>query len=366
MQIEFVDLKRQHQSIKQDVLREISKVLDDMQLFLGPNTLALDEEFARYCGADFGIGVGSGTEALHLALRACGVGQGDEVITVANTFFATVEAIAAVGARPVFVDINSRSFNMDESQIEAKITAKTRAIIPVHLYGQPANMDPILELARLYDLKVIEDACQAHGAKYKGRSVGTLGDAGCFSFYCAKNLGAYGEAGMIVTADPDVARKCLMLRNHGQDVRYYHPLLGVNGRIDEIQAAVLRVKLPYLDSWNNGRRAKAQRYRDGLPPSVVVPEEMDWGTHVYHLFVIRTEQRDKLQEYLRSRGVATGIHYPVPIHQQEACRRYHDAEVSLPVTDEVTRQILSLPMYPELREQEIDYVCSCVSDFCRL
>jgi dTDP-4-amino-4,6-dideoxygalactose transaminase len=277
MFIPFVDLKKQYQTIRAEVLAGIGEALDGMQLFLGQNVQAFEAEFARYCGAEFAIGVGSGTEALHLSLRACEVGQGDEVITVSNTFFATVEAIALVGARPVFVDIDPETYNMAPSQIESKITSKTRAILPVHLYGHPADMGPILELARAYNLKVIEDACQAHGAEYQGCRTGSLGDVGCFSFYFTKNLGAYGEAGMIVTSDPDIARKSKMLRDHGQDAKYRHHLLGVNGRLDEIQAVGLRVKLPHLDEWNERRRSLAQAYEAGLPSSLVKPQEMPWA-----------------------------------------------------------------------------------------
>ena len=286
-----------------------------------------------------------------------------EVITVANTFFATVEAIALAGARPIFVDIDPETFNVDTSQIESKITERTKAILPVHLYGQPADMDPIVELARKYGLRVIEDACQAHGAGYRGRHAGTLGDAGCFSFYCSKNLGAYGEAGMIVTSDPEIAEKCQMLRNHGQDVRYYHAHLGVNSRIDEIQAAILRVKLPHLDGWNENRRELARIYWERLPSAVIKPREMEWARHVYHLYVIRTPLREQLQSYLHERGVATGIHYPVPIHLQKACRDYCGEPASLPVTEQVTSEILSLPMYPELTAGEVEYVCDCVNEF---
>jgi dTDP-4-amino-4,6-dideoxygalactose transaminase len=364
MQIPFVDLKKQYEGIREEVLVEIAKALDGMQLFLGPNVQAFDDEFARYCGAEFGIGVGSGTEALHLALQACDVGRGDEVITVSNTFFATVEAIALTGARPVFVDIDPETFNMDASQIERCITEKTRAILPVHLYGHPADMDPIMELARAHGLKVIEDACQAHGAEYRGRRAGSMGDVGCFSFYYGKNLGAYGEAGMVVTSDHEVAHRCRMLRNHGQGVRYYHSLMGVNGRLDEVQAAVLRVKLPHLDEWNDKRRTLAVEYGRGLPSSVMKPGEMAWAKHVYHLYVIKTPERDRLRSYLESRGVASGIHYPVPIHLQDAYRSYCGGNaVSLPVTEEVTAEILSLPIYPELTIEQLDHVCSCIRDF---
>jgi len=363
-QVPLVDLRKQYEAIKEEVLVEIAKVLDSMQLFLGPNVQAFDDEFASFCGAEFGVGVGSGTEALHLALLGCGVGPGDEVITVSNTFFATTEAIALVGAKPVFVDIDPATFNMDASQIEGCITRQTKAILPVHLYGHPVDMDPIMELARSHGLSVVEDACQAHGAEYKGRRVGSIGDAGCFSFYCGKNLGAYGEGGMIVTSDQEIARKCRMLRNHGQDIRYYHPLMGVNGRLDEIQAAVLRVKLPHLDGWNDKRRVLAEEYEARLPSSVARPIEMPWAKHVYHLYVVRTAERDRLRSYLESQGVATGIHYPVPIHMQVAYRDYCDGSaVSLPVTEEVTSEILSLPIYPELTPEQLDHVCGCIREF---
>ena len=363
MHIPLVDLKRQYQAIKGEVLAEIGQALDGMQLFLGQNVQAFEAEFAGYSGTEFAIGVGSGTEALHLALLACGVGPGDEVITVSHTFFATVEAIALVGARPVFVDIDPETYGMDPSRIEERITGKTRAILPVHLYGHPAEMGPILELARAYNLKVIEDACQSHGAEYQGRRTGSLGDAGCFSFYFTKNLGAYGEAGMVVTSDPDIAGKCRVLRDHGQDIKYHHPLLGVNGRLDEIQAAVLKVKLPYLDGWNESRRSLARAYEVGLPSAVVKPKEMPWAKHVYHLYVIRTPERDQLRAWLEARGVASAMHYPIPVHLQEACRGYWGDGVSLPVTEQVVGEVLSLPIYPELGIDEVGYVCDCVGEF---
>jgi dTDP-4-amino-4,6-dideoxygalactose transaminase len=280
MHIPLVDLKRQYQDIKQEVLTGLERTLEGMQLFLGENVRAFESEFAAYCGTEHAIGVGSGTDALHLALLASGVGPGDEVITVSHTFFATTEAIHLVGARPVFVDIDPETYNIDPSQVERKISSHTRAILPVHLYGHPANMGPILDLAQAYKLKVIEDACQAHGAEYEGRRTGSLSDAGCFSFYFTKNLGAYGEAGMIVTSDPDLAKKCRILRDHGQSAKYHHSGLGINGRIDEIQAAVLRVKLPHLDRWNESRRRIAEAYNGGLPRSLVKPKEMQWARHV--------------------------------------------------------------------------------------
>ena len=363
MYIPFVDLQKQYQGIKEEVLAEIGQALEGMQLFLGKNVQAFESEFAAYCGTEFAVGMSSGTEALHLALRACGVGAGHEVITVSNTFFATAEAIALAGARPVFVDIDPDTYNMDASQVERKINGQTKAILPVHLYGHPANMDSILELAQTYKLKVIEDACQAHGAEYRGRRAGSLGDIGCFSFYFTKNLGAYGEAGMIVTSAPDIARECRLLRDHGQDAKYHHHRLGVNGRLDEIQAAILRVKLPHLDEWNEKRRSLAQAYEAGLPPWVVKPKEMSWARHVYHLYVIRTAERDRLQAWLKSKGVATAMHYPIPIHFQEACRGYNGNNTHLPVTERAVQEILSLPMYPELSTEEVGYICDCIADF---
>jgi len=363
MQLEFVDLKRQYHKVEEEVLTEITRVLGSMKLFLGNNVQQFEVDFARYCNTEFAIGVGSGTEALHLALLACRIRDGDEVITVPNTFFATVEAIALVGAMPVFVDIDPKTYNIDVSQIESKITAKTKAIIPVHLYGHPADMGPIQELARAHNLVIVEDACQAHGAEYIGRRTGSLSNAGCFSFYFSKNLGAYGEGGIIVTSDPDVAKKCKMLRDHGQDSKHNHKLMGVNSRLDEIQAAVLRVKLPHLDEWNNSRRAIAQAYEEGLPSSLAKPIEMPWAKHVYHLYVIRSHHRDQMRNHLEARGIATGIHYPIPIHLQEACRHYCNRDFSLPVTEKITKQILSLPMYPELSLEEVEYVCSCIREF---
>jgi dTDP-4-amino-4,6-dideoxygalactose transaminase len=361
--IPLVDLKEQYQGIKESVLAEIGQALEGMQLFLGKNVQAFESEFAAFSGAEYGIGVGSGTEALHLALRACGIEHGAEVITVANTFFATVEAIILAGGRPVFVDVDPETYNIDVSQIEDRITPNTKAILPVHIYGHPADMGPILELARAYNLRVIEDACQAHGASYNGKRAGSLGDVGCFSFYFTKNLGAYGESGMVVTSDPDIAKKCQMLRDHGQNVKYNHCMVGTNGRLDEIQAAVLRVKLPHLDEWNEKRRVLARAYEAKLPPSVVKPKEMSWASHVFHVYVIRTPKRDYLRDWLQQRGVGTGIHYPIPIHQLEAWSSLGDGNNRLPVTEKIAREIISLPMYPELSEEELQYVCDCVEQF---
>jgi len=363
MHIPLVDLKKQYQGIKKEVLSEISLALDGMQLFLGKNVQAFESDFARYCGAQFAIGVGSGTEALHLSLVACGIGPGDEVITVSHTFIATAEAIILAGARPVFVDIDPETYNIDTSQIERMINGKTRAILPVHIYGHPVDMNPILGLAEAYKLKVIEDACQAHGAEYQGRRTGSLGDTGCFSFYFTKNLGAYGEGGMVTTSDPEIAKKCRMLRDHGQEAKYRHALMGINGRLDEIQAAVLRVKLPHLDEWTESRRNIAQAYDAGLPSSIVKPQEMAWAKHVYHLYVIRTPNRDELRAWLEEKGIGAGMHYPIPIHLQDAWRDYGGGDFSLPVTERITGEILSLPMYPGLTIEEAGYICECIQEF---
>jgi dTDP-4-amino-4,6-dideoxygalactose transaminase len=363
VQIPLVDLKTQYQDIKEEVLAEISQALNGMQLFLGKNVQAVESGFAAYCGTEFAIGVSSGTDALHIALRACGIGPGDEVITVSNTFIATAEAIILAGARPVFVDIDPVTQNMDPALVEKAITPRTRAILPVHLFGQTADMDPILSLARTYKLKVIEDACQAHGAEYRGCKAGALGDVGCFSFYFTKNLGAYGESGIITTSDPDVAKRCRMIRDHGQDAKYYHSLIGFNGRLDEIQAAILKIKLPHLDRWVQERRRLAGFYNSRLPSSIIKPQEMPWAKHVYYVYVIRTPDRDGLRDWLGSKGIGTGIHYPVPIHRQESWRSCGGEDVSLPVTEQIVGEILSLPMYPELKVEEVDYICNCVIEF---
>jgi dTDP-4-amino-4,6-dideoxygalactose transaminase len=363
MPVPLVDLKTQYQGLKTEILEEISLALNGMQLFLGKNVQALEANFSAFCGARFGIGVGSGTDALHIALRAAGIGPGDEVITVSHTFIATVEAIVLAGARPVLVDIDPETYNMDPSQIESSITSNTRAIIPVHLYGHPVDMDPIRELAKTYKLKVIEDACQAHGAEYKGQRTGSLGDIGCFSFYFTKNLGGYGEGGMITTSDPEIAQRCRMIRDHGQNMKYYHKMWGFNGRLDEIQAAILKTKLKHLDEWTEKRRSIARLYTENLSDSVILPQEMPWAKHVYHLFVIRTPERDSLREFLEHKGIGVGMHYPVPVHLQEAWRAYGGYDYSLPVTERITEEIISLPMYPELSSEEVISICNYVNEF---
>jgi dTDP-4-amino-4,6-dideoxygalactose transaminase len=364
MNVPFVDLRKQYAPLKDEILAGIGKALDGMQLFLGENVQQLEKDFSQFCGASHGIGVGDGTVALQIILRAMGIGPGDEVITTSHTFIATVEAILLTGATPVFVDIHPDTCLMDVSQVEAKITPRTKAILPVHLYGQTVDMDPLMEIAARHGLRVVEDACQAHGAEYKGRRAGSLGDAAGFSFYFSKNLGAYGEGGFISTNNPDLAAKIRMIRDHGSNVRYHHEMVGLNGRLDEVQAVVLRAKLPHLADWNNARRAHAARYAELLKNLPVrTPAEAAGSRHVYHLYVIQTAQRDQLQAYLKEQGVFTGIHYPVPVHLQKAVGYLGYKPGSLPVTERVTGEILSLPMFAELTGEQIEYVATHVGKF---
>jgi dTDP-4-amino-4,6-dideoxygalactose transaminase len=361
--IPLVDLRRQYEPLKEQIDRALGTIFEGMNLFIGPNVRGFEQEFAEYLDAREVVGVSDGTTALHLALRACGIGPGDEVITVSHTFFATVEAIMLAGARPVFVDIDPTSLTMDVAGAERAITSRTRALMPVHLYGRVSDMSGISALARRHGLRVIEDACQAHGARQDGRAAGTFGDAGCFSFYYSKNLGAYGEAGGVVTSDPDIARRVRMLRDHGSEVRYYHEVIGMNARLDELQAAVLRVKLPHLDAWNQARVRHARTYNSLLADLPLERPEGSWPEHVFHLFVIQTEHRDQLREYLSSRGIHTGIHYPVPCHRQVACSPHVESQMFLPATEVAAKRVLSLPMFPELREDEIRRVARTVRRF---
>jgi len=361
MQIPLVDLRIQYRAIKYEVIAAIEDVLADMNLFLGPQTQAFEQEFAAYCGCRYGVGLSSGTDALALALRACDIGAGDEVITVANTFIATVEAIALVGATPIFVDIDPETYTMDWRQLDRVLTPRTRAIIPVHLYGYPVEMQPVLEFAQTHGLRIIEDASQAHGATYKGKRVGSFGDIGCFSFYCSKNLGAYGEAGMCVTNDSDLAESLRLLRDHGSRKRYIHEELGVNARMDELQAAVLRVKMPYLDRWNAARQAHARSYtRQLLGVVEAVPAVRPSSTHVYYAYVVQVQERERFRQALEKEGIATGVHYPIPLHLQSACRQYGYAPGMLPVTEAAASRIVSLPMYPELTPEQLKKVVDTV------
>jgi dTDP-4-amino-4,6-dideoxygalactose transaminase len=359
MDIPLVDLRKQYIPLKDEIFSGFEKALDGMHLFLGENVQQLEKEFAQFCGAAHGIGISDGTAALQIILRAMEIGAGDEVITVAHTFIATAEAIILSGAKPVFVDIDPVTCLMDVSQVEGKITPNTKAILPVHLYGQTVDMDPLMEIAKRHGLKVIEDACQAHGAEYKGRRAGSLGHAAGFSFYFSKNLSAYGEGGFITTNDSDLAKKMRMIRDHGSGERYYHDLLGFNARLDELQAVVLRIKLPHLETWNKQRREHAKLYDKLLNGiGVISPSEHPGNRHVYHLYVIKTPQRDELQMRLKNNGVSTGIHYPIPLHLQKAMAHLGYKKGDLPVTEQTVEQILSLPMYAELEDEQIGYVAS--------
>jgi len=361
MKIPLVDLGSQYRTIKPEIMTVFEEVLENMQLFLGPQLQAFETEFAAYCGCHYAVGVASGTDALALALRACNIGPGDEVITVSNTFIATVEAIALVGATPVFVDIDPLTYTMDWRQLDSALTPRTRAIIPVHLYGHPVEMQPVLDFARSHGLRVIEDASQAHGATYRGLRVGSLGDIGCFSLYYSKNLGAYGEAGICVTNNEALAEYLRMLRDHGSRIRYQHDILGVNARLDELQAAVLRVKLRYLDQWNTARQEHAQFYTEQLRElKIGVPFVQPWGTHVYCYYVIQVQGRDHFRKVLDQEGIATGIHYPTPIHLQPACAHYGYVRGMLHVTETLSDRIVSLPMYPELTAEQRQVVVNVV------
>jgi dTDP-4-amino-4,6-dideoxygalactose transaminase len=361
--IPFVDLKAQYLSIKTEIDAAILGVLDSCQFTLGPEVAAFEREFAAYCQAPHGIGVNTGTSALHLALLAAGVGPGDEVITVPFTFVATVSAIDYTGATPVFVDIDPRRFTMDPQAIEAAITERTKAIIPVHLYGQPADMDPIMEVAKRHGLVVIEDACQAHGAEYKGRRAGSIGDLGCFSFYPGKNLGAYGEGGMVVTASAEHARTIRMLRDWGAEKKYQHVLKGFNFRLEGIQGAVLRVKLRHLERWTEARRDAAARY-DALFANSGV--ETPWvaadSRHVYHVYVVRSSDRQAWQDLLAAQGIQTGIHYPTPVHLLPAFADLGYRAGQFPHAERAANEVLSLPMFPELTAAQGDEVARAVID----
>lgn len=402
MQIPFLDLKTQYEAIKPEIHSALQAVIDQTAFAGGPFVAEFERAFASYCGCTECVGVGSGTEALWMALLALGVGPGDEVITVPNTFIATAEAISFCGATPVFVDVDERTATMDTGKLEELLRWKMeegrgkqqkeegrgkmeatalspsshsslrtphssphlKAIIPVHLYGQPADMDPILELAEQYGLFVVEDACQAHGAEYKGKRAGSLGAAGAFSFYPGKNLGAYGEAGAITTNDKDLADRMRVFRDHGQSKRYYHDVVGWNGRMDGFQGAVLGVKLKYLEGWNIGRMEKAKFYRRYLEgvEGVVLPGEADYARHVYHLFPIRVKNRDAVMAALAEKGIGCGIHYPVPVHLQKAYEFLGHHPGDFPVSEKISSELISLPMFPELTEEQIDYVAMALKE----
>ena len=362
MKVPFLDLKAQYASIKDEIDDAIAQVIDSCAFAGGPFVEKFEQEFAGFCGSKHAVGVGSGTEALWISLLALGIGRGDEVITVPNTFIATAEAISLCGAQPVLVDIDEKSYNMDVSQIETAITERTRAIIPVHLFGQMADMDPIMEIAKRHGLFVIEDACQAHGAEYRGKKAGTIGDAGCFSFYPGKNLGAYGDAGALITNNSELAQKARTLRDHGQIKKYHHDVIGWNSRMDGLQGAVLSVKLEHLTRWNESRRNNAKLYTELLSETgqVITPIETDYAKHVYHVYAIRVKNRDKLITKLSENGINAAIHYPIPVHLQAA---YHDLPTNnggFPKAEMCASEFVSLPMFPELSHAQIMYVTEVI------
>jgi len=359
--IPLVDLRAQYLGIKRDVDAAMARVMETGQFVLGEEVDLFEREFAAYSGAAHGIALNSGTSALHLALMAAGVTRDDEVITVPFTFVATVAAIGYIGARAVFVDIDPKTFTMDPAQVERAITSRTKAIVPVHLYGQPADMDPILDIAKRHGVKVIEDACQAHGAAYRGRPVGSLGDAACYSFYPGKNLGAYGEGGMVVTSDPEIARTVRMLRDWGQEKKYHHVLKGFNYRMEGLQGSILRVKLRQLERWTEARREHAKQYAGHLRDSgVEMPFEAPYARHVYHVYAVRTDDRASLQRVLQSNGISTGIHYPVPVHLQPAYADLGYTRGDFPESERAANEVLSLPMYPELSQTDVELIAAAV------
>jgi len=358
MRVPFLNLRAQYDTIAQEVEQSIKEVLENCAFSGGPYVECFEDEFASFCGCSRAVGVGSGTEALWLALLALGVKTGDEVITTPNSFIATAEAVSLCGAEPVFVDVDEASYTMDPQQLERAITPRTRAIIPVHLFGQMADMDPIVAIASRNGIAVIEDACQAHGAEYKGRRAGSIGDAGCFSFYPGKNLGAYGEAGCVVTSNQQLADRVMMLRDHGQSRKYYHEIVGINGRMDGIQGAILSLKLKYLDMWNNARRQHAILYGqllDGV--SVTMPKEMQYAKHVYHVYAVRSIGRQRIIDALSESGISCGVHYPVPIHLQVAYASRSERAGTYPVAERCAEEFVSLPMFPELTKDQIAFIC---------
>jgi dTDP-4-amino-4,6-dideoxygalactose transaminase len=362
MSVPYLDLKAQYRSIKPEIDEAVARVLDSCEFVLGSEVAGFEQDFAGCCGTEYCVAVNSGTSALHLALLAAGIGAGDEVITVPFTFVASVAAIVYAGARPVLVDIDLGTYTMDPASIEAAITPRTRAIMPVHLYGHPADMDPIIDVARRHGLIVIEDAAQAHGAKYKGRPVGSLGDIACFSFYPTKNLGAYGEGGAVTTSNAEYARTIRMLRDWGQDRKYHHLLRGFNYRMEGLQGAVLRVKLRHLDPWIEARRGVANKYNRLLVNrGVELPTEMPWARHVYHVYTLRTKDRDALQGTLHSQGVQTAVHYALPVHLQPAYADIGYSRGAFPGSERAAEEVLSLPIYPEIADAQIERVAEAVT-----
>ena len=361
--VPFCDLRKGYIGLKTEIDAALGKAMSSGWYILGDEVRGFEKEFAAYCGAGFGVGVGSGTEALHIALLACGIERGDEVITVGNAGVPMIVAIEMAGAVPVFIDVDPGTYNMDVAKIEARITKRTKAVLPVHLYGQCVDMGPLLKKAKRYGLKVIEDACQAHGALYGSRKAGSMGDVGAVSFYPTKNLGGYGDGGMILTNNRVLAAKMRMLREYGQKEKYCHEIRGINSRLDEVQAAILRVKLKYLDEFNARRRRIAEIYDGNIKNHYIVrPQEKDYGSHTYHLYVISCARRDELQRYLAGHGIGAIIHYPKPVYRQKAYTRLMRGK-PCPVTDRLSKTVLSLPLYPEIPEEDVLYVCDRLNGF---
>jgi dTDP-4-amino-4,6-dideoxygalactose transaminase len=360
--IPFADLRSKRDETQQEISEAIERVFESGQFVLGDEVASFETEFSSYVGAKYGIGVNSGSDALFLALKALGIDENSEVITVSHTFVSTVDGIVRCGAKPVFVDVEPDTYCIDTAKIEEKITERTKAILPVHLYGHPADLDQVLKIATQYDLSIIEDACQAHGAEYKGRKVGSFGDIACFSFYPVKNLGAYGDGGMVTTNESSLAERIKLLRNYGQSRKYYHDVVGINSRLDELQAAMLRVKLLRLDEWNEKRRRLAKLYNELLEHTdVVLPFERTYAKHAYHLFVIRLAERDKCKRLLQEGGIQTQIHYPIPVHKQNAYTEFENAK-DLSITEGICNEILSLPLYPSLTDEEVTYIVGATKD----
>ena len=363
MIVPFVDLKAQYEEIKKEINSAIGEVLRNTSFILGPAVERFEENYAQFLGSRHCIGTNSGTSAIMVALMAAGVQAGDEVITVPNSFIATVEPIVLLGAKPVFVDVDEVTRNIDVSKINSVVTTKTKAIIPVHLYGHPVDMDPILKVSHKYNLIVIEDAAQAHAAKYKGKKTGSIGNIGCFSFYPGKNLGAYGEGGMLSTDDDDIAEKAKIIRDHGSVNKYNHVRIGLNARMSGLQGAILDVKLKYLEMWTTMRRRNAQFYNQLLKSNdVLTPFEADYARHVYHIYAIQTKKRSSLQDYLKSRKVGVGVHYPNSLHLEKSLSYLGHRKGDFPVSEKLANEVLSLPMYPELKREQIEYVAQCIVD----
>ena len=364
MNIPMVDLVNQYHRIKKEIDRAIKDVLESGRFIMGPMVTAFEEEMASYCGVKYGIACASGTDALMMALMASGVSSGDEVITTPFTFVATAEVIALLGAKPVYVDIEPDTYLIDPDKIEEAVTSKTKAIIPVHLYGQSADMDKINTIAKKHKLVVIEDACQAVGATYKGEKVCSLGDIGCLSFFPSKNLGAFGDGGMVLTSNEALAEKLRMIRNHGSEKRYHHTILGLNSRLDALQAAILMVKLRHLDEWNEARKDRAALYSELLKNTdVTTPVIKDTNEHVFHQYSIRVKNRNGLQKYLEQFGIATAIHYPIPLHLQPAFQELKQKKKRFPIAEKTAEEIISLPMYPELKEEAIEFIAGKIIEF---